>query len=890
MTKRFTLLAASASAFALLATAPAFAQDSNDDVIIVSATKRNTTLQATPVAVSVTSADVIQKAQILDIKDLQSVVPTFRVSQLQNAANTTLTIRGFGNGGNNIGIEPSVGLFIDGVYRSRAAAQIVDLPNLERIEVLSGPQSTLFGKNASAGVVSVVTAEPEFETTGYLEGGAGNYGLGYVKGYITGGITEDIAISLGGGYQGRDGYFEPAEGTSGGNFNDLNRFNIRGQVLWAPSDSFSARLILDRSTLDENCCGTTTAIAGPSDVAIISALGGTIPGLNDPFGYETTINRETDNDIRDQGVSLQLEKDFDWLGGVKFTSITADRSNERVYNSDNDFTSLRLLDNVFDDVKIDTFTQEFRLSSTGSGPFGWLVGGYYFDENVDNVSGLEYGPDVRSFVDALGSQGASLSGNPADSVLVGAETILGLPVGTIFSDDVSIREFFTQENEAFSIFANVDYDITDRLTLSLGGAYTEDKKQVSINTENNDAFSNLTLQGADGTRVISTGLFLNGDAGTMTPSFSQALRGLPFTPENLAAASAGNFGAAAQGYVEAVIGASSALAASPASPLAPLVVFQTQPQFLSFPNSVEDGRTKDDEFTYTAKLAYEVNDNINVYASTGTGFKASSWNLTRNSRPFLSDAAALQSAGLLPNNYIPATGRNFGTRFALPEETTVYELGLKARFDWGAVNLAVFDQSIENFQSTIFDGVGFVLANAGEQSTKGIEFDVSVIPVEGLTLGVSGLIQDPTFDDFVGASVIPGSPEDAAFSASATDGIGDLTGATPASINEVSLSFSGQYEFDISDTAQAFVRADYQYEDEVPISNALAQTFVRDTNTFNGAFGVSLDNGLDVRFWGRNLFNHETFTSGFVPPLQFGTTAAYPNQPRTYGVSLRKNF
>lgn len=889
MIKTRSLLAASTATMALLA-APAFAQNDFQDEIIVTATKRATTLQDTPVAVSVTSGDLIEKAQILDIKDLQSVVPTFRVSQLQNSANTTLTIRGFGNGGNNIGIEPSVGLFIDGVYRSRAAAQIVDLPNLQRVEVLSGPQSTLFGKNASAGVVSVVTNEPSFDTEGYIEGGYGNYGLMYAKGYLSGAISENIAISLGGGIQVRDGYFEPAPGTSGGNFNDLNRFNLRGQALWTPSDDFSARFIWDMSTVDENCCATTTAVVGAGDIGIISALGGTIPGIGDPFGYVTTVNRETDNAIDDHGFSLQLDKDFDFLGGVSFTSISASRSNARIYNSDNDFTSLRLLDNVSDDVTIDTFTQEFRLASTGSGPLSWLIGGYYFDESIDNVSGLEYGPDVRAFVDALGTAGASLSGNPADSVLIGAEIALGLPVGTIFSDDVSISEFFTQENEALSLFANVDFEITDRLTVSLGGAYVKDKKQVAIRTENNDVFSSLTLQGADGTRVISSNLFLNGDAGSGTPSFSGALGGLPFTQANLAAAQNGTFGPAAQGYVNAVLAASAGLAASDSNPFAPFLVFQTQPQFLEFPNSVEDGRTNDDDFTYTAKLAYKVNDNFNVYASTGTGFKATSWNLTRNSRPFLADGAALESAGLLPNNYILATGRNFGTRFALPEETTVYELGLKARFDWGAFNIAVFDQSIKNFQSTIFDGVGFVLANAGEQSTQGIEFDATFNPVEGLTLGVAGIVQDPIFDDFRGASVIPGSPEDALFSLSDTDGIGDLSGATPASINKLSLSFSGQYVFDVTDKLEAYVRADYQYEDEVAISNALTEDFVRDMNAVNATLGFSFDSGLDIRFWGRNLFNHETFTSGFVPPLQFGTIGAYPNQPRTYGVSLRKNF
>ncbi len=243
MINKRSLLATSTAAIAIIAS-PAYAQNSFDDEIIVTATKRQTTLQDTPVAVTVTTADTIEKAQILDVGDLQTVVPTLRVSQLQNSANTTLSIRGFGSGGNNIGIEPSVALFVDGVFRSRAAAQIGDLPNLERIEVLAGPQSTLFGKNASAGVVSIVTAEPDFETSGYVEGTYGNYNLNQIRGYITGGLTENIAVSLGGGYQKRDGYFDPAPGTQGGEFNDRDRFNIRGQVLWTPTDDFSARLIL----------------------------------------------------------------------------------------------------------------------------------------------------------------------------------------------------------------------------------------------------------------------------------------------------------------------------------------------------------------------------------------------------------------------------------------------------------------------------------------------------------------------------------------------------------------------------------------------------------------------------------------------------------------------
>lgn len=885
MTKTTTLLAASASAFALLATAPAFAQ-SDDDVIIVSATKRNTTLQETPVAVSVTTADVIEKAQILDIKDLQSVVPTFRVSQLQNAANTTLSIRGFGNGGNNIGIEPSVGLFIDGVYRSRAAAQIGDLPNLERVEVLSGPQSTLFGKNASAGVVSVVTRAPDFETNGYLEGGIGNFGQNYARGYITGGISDTLAVSLGGGYQKRDGYFEPAPGTTGGDLNNLDRFNIRAQALWEPTESFTARFIWDQTTLDENCCGVATAIVGPT-AAIVGGLGGQIPTPTDPFTYLTAVNRETNNEIDDGGFSLQLDWDLNLLGGMTFTSITADRKNESGFNSDSDFTSLELLEDTFQFVDIDTFTQEFRLTSTNSGPLAWMIGGFYFDEQIEQDSGLDYGRDLRAYIDGLSTEGASLS--PAfagPTPLGGIEAVLGFAPGTFFGDQVLIQEQFTQDNEAYSIFATLDYDVTDRLTLSVGGNFTNDEKQVTARTDNNDVFSNLTLTGADGTRVISTGLFLDGNADAGVPSFSQALGGLPFTPANFAAAQAGDFGPAAQGYVNTVLGASAGLAASPTGPLAGLLPLQFQPQFLAFPNSVEDGRTDDDEFTYSIKAAYEINDNFNAYVSTATGFKASSFNLTRDSRPFLADGAALQTAGLLPNNYNVATGRNFGTRFSGPEEVEVYEFGLKGRFNWGAFNLAVFDQTIDNFQSTIFQGTGFVLANAGSQSTRGIEFDSTFTPFEGLALGVAGLLQDPEYDDFQGAPVVTGGELDLADGVE--DGVGDLSGFQPAGINELALSFSAQYDFTVA-SMDAFIRGDWQYEDEIQVVDNIAGV-TREVSQFNAAFGVTLDGGLDVRFWGRNLFEDEYFTSAFPGVVQAGTVNAYPNQPRTYGVSLRKNF
>ena len=178
------------------AEANAQADDSDFEVIMVTASKRSTGLQETPIAITVTSAEAIEQTKVLDIQDLQTLVPTLRVTPLQRSTNTNFSIRGFGNGTNNTGIEPSVGVFIDGVYRSRAAAQIGDLPRLEQIEVLSGPQSTLFGKNASAGVISIRTKAPSFEQEAKIEVVLGNYDHRLVRAYFTNEINDEMAFSV----------------------------------------------------------------------------------------------------------------------------------------------------------------------------------------------------------------------------------------------------------------------------------------------------------------------------------------------------------------------------------------------------------------------------------------------------------------------------------------------------------------------------------------------------------------------------------------------------------------------------------------------------------------------------------------------------------------------
>ena len=226
---------------------PVVAQDKEPtflDEITVTSTKRQSTLQEIPVAVSVVQAEELKQSQVLDVKDLQFLVPSLRITQLQSSGNTNFIIRGFGNGANNAGIEPSVGVFIDGVYRSRSASALNDLPNLERIEVLRGPQSTLFGKNASAGVISVITAKPSLdETNGSASLTVGEYSQVLVKADVNGPLSDTVGYSLSGSFNQRDGYYDNLAG--GKPLGELNRFGVRGQLYFLPSDALEVRVIAD---------------------------------------------------------------------------------------------------------------------------------------------------------------------------------------------------------------------------------------------------------------------------------------------------------------------------------------------------------------------------------------------------------------------------------------------------------------------------------------------------------------------------------------------------------------------------------------------------------------------------------------------------------------------
>ena len=858
----------------------AFAQ--SPDVITVTATKREQTLQEVPIAVSVVQAETIEDAQIVDVLDLQSVVPTLRVSQLERTSNATFIIRGQGNGANNPGIEPSVAVYIDGVFRPRAGSALSDLMDIERVEVLRGPQSTLFGKNATAGVVSIVTQSPQFEFGGKAEATYGNYNQSILRGSVTGPLTENVAFSLSGSINHRDGYYENL-GPSG-DLNDRNRYSLRGQLLAFPTDNLELRVIADYDEIDEQCCGTERVIDGAAGFVLRNIMGGQT-SLGD-FSYTAATNVANQNMIENAGISAQANWNLN--DSLTLSSITSYRTYDDSVDFEGDFTDLDVLGENLRELDVSTFTQEFRLTG-GTDRLFFLLGAFYSNEDMTATDARIYGADTRTYVDILSGGAIALFEAP-----------LGFPPGFFWAEGGGTRFSAEQTDTQFQVFGQVDFNITDKLVLTGGLAYFESEKEVDFrNVVRTNPFSDLNFVelglgqflgafGVDPTNPAAVGAFA-----AAQPAVFGALVNASTTFNEVALAQGGVL-------VNGVV-VDPTTGIPLANPLLDFFQLGLQPlgALTPFPNSVEDGITNDSDWPYTIRLAYDATDRTNIYASFSRGFKASSWNLTPDTRPNTADVAALRAAGELAAdnalglptvvNTAEALGVAGNQRFARPEVTETFEIGFKTRVDWGTLNVAYFDQTIEDFQSSIFQGAGFAVINAGEQSSNGLEFDSTITPpaIPGLTLTLAGIWMNAEYDSFQGAPVVTGSARDLADGVA--DGVGDLSGEEVAGIPEFSGSFGFQYSREL-EMGEFFVRGDYQYQSEVRLLENLPESITYEIGTINAAVGLNLNNGVEALLWARNLNEDEYYTSGFPTTLQAGSFSAYPNAPRTYGLTVRRTF
>ena len=786
----------------------------NVEEVIVTATKTEKTLQEVPVAVSVVTADTIEKANITDIYDLRSIVPALDSRRFTTPTEATYVIRGFGNGSYNPGIEPSVAVFIDGVYRSSMQAQIADLPAIERIEVLRGPQSTLFGKNATAGVINVVTKKPSFDESGYVSTSIGSNNMKKFKYYKTGPLDESKAYSFYANLHKADGHSENM--ITGNTSNNRDRFSIRGEMLFDLANEASLRLTVDYDEYDEICCAVGSANYGAAN-QVAALLGGkVIP--NNPFTEKVFFDFDPVSEGDNSGITVHYTKEGD---GTTLESITSMRNSYNTNVQDVDFDAAPIVNPSPQTKELDAVTQEFRLYSNDNEKLNWLVGGYYYQEDLDWDESIYFGPLWRTYVEAFIPPGT----------ISGIAAAFGIPDALLFANGQGGTETATQDNTTTSIFAQVDIQLTDKLSAIIGASYMEDEKTVAYSQINTDVLSNLDFVGAGTLGLIAAGF---------PPAQAAALATDP------------NF-----------------------NPLIALQGLQLLPQFTNFPNAAQDGKSSDDNVDYTFKLSYEVSDTVTVYGGVSTGFKASAWNISRNSDADAAEVAALAAAGtpVSPN-------RSVGRRYAGPEEAEVTELGAKILLPSGYLNIAVFDQTIDGFQSNTFIGTGFVLANAGSQSADGYEFDLVYSPLENIDLTMSGVFLDPIYDSFPGSA------------------FGDLSGTTPSNIPEDTISTSLTWNWDMNGW-NGYTRVSHLYSSEaILLENPVAQAIIesqgngfRKMDTLNFSAGVEKDN-LSISLYGQNVNDDEYLTTAFVAVTDFTNTTyfGYPNNYATYGLTVNYQF
>ncbi len=478
-----------------LAFEPAYAQI---ETVVVTAQKRAQDIQVVPVTVDAFTADDLRQSSINTVNDLQTISPSlFVYTTTAGPSDTTIKVRGVGTTGNNPGLEGAVGTFIDGVYRNRSGLALGDLVDIERIEVLEGPQSTLFGKNTSAGAINILTNAPDQTHSGFVEAGLSNYGGYKVDGWVNLPVSDDLATRWDGVYNKRDGFIRNEN--TGNGMNDRNRFFLKGQALWTPTNDVSLRIIADVSHGNEHCCAAVRVVAGEPEPLINELEEANGAALTTPSNgkYVESINgAEFPLSFGDAGGSAELNWQLN--DAVKLTNIVAYRDFSQRGNGDYDFTGASILSvpNAFRDR---VFSEELRFS--GHQDFGsaiksvdWLAGGFYSNEQIrvhtqylDQAQAGNYW--CGTFFEAFGLDPSGCLA-PGASAAAGNLPKLPSPFGlmdfNLFKPNTGDDQHFSQSGESWSGFVQATLNITDQFSVTGGLRYGTDRKSASAVYANNN--------------------------------------------------------------------------------------------------------------------------------------------------------------------------------------------------------------------------------------------------------------------------------------------------------------------------------------------------------------------------------------------------------------------
>jgi len=895
--------------------------------IVVTAQGRTQLLENVPISVNVVSAQSLQNSGATDIRALNQLAPSLLVSSTGSESNGSARIRGIGTVGDNPGLESSVAVFIDGVYRSRSGIGLNELGEIERIEVLRGPQGTLFGRNASAGLINIVSKKPNMrEMEGYGEATYGNYDFLRLAGGISGPVSPSIGLRLDGVWVKRDGFYKNI--TQGGGserrVNDRDRYFVRGQALFEPNDDLSFRLIGDYTHRDESCCGavyvatketfdptragepatvnTDQAVAySPTNriVSVLQSLGGVVsyPPTN-PYRREVTLTpgRTYQNVTKDYGVSGELNYN---LGGAKLTSITAYRYYKAGGAGDVDYSNVDIAyraddGNAFRRFK--TFSQELRLQgSLFDNKLDWLVGGYYANEKLQVVDNFKFGTQYGAFaacrIVATINPAAALRNPAATGCLSagGRATLSGLLPGTApafgaltpavlasidrlstLNDLGSNRDVYNQKSENYALFTHNIFNITDNLSLTLGARYTHETK---------------TFNGS-----------FNGN-NSVCPAQQAALDPLLL---------------------------SAAVPATLKPLLAGIVTLTCTGNSSTALNAITlNDRRKEGEWTGTGVLSWKPKPFLLTYASFSKGYKAGGFNLDRSalgSNPFLNPFGG----AVFPRSSADVADLQFAA-----EKVNAFEVGAKYSTRVLTLNAAAFRQEFSNFQLNTFNGTIFLVQNiqgckddlagadrdassttgncgAGRTqhgvTSQGIELEAVVRPAPDFQITAGYTYAKTKYGrNLVGTSRGATSPLDAALFLLP----GRQLSNAPSSVFTASAGWtppigssglSGLLYVDTRATNAYNTGSDLFFEKQQP-SYILV----------NARVGVrGPDSRWAVELWGQNVFNTHYQQVAFNSPFQgagslaqtqlLGTSPAnqlfssFLAEPRTYGVTGRFRF
>ena len=844
LTKRTILLAAASAAALTAGHAAAQNQDRTVDVITVTAQKREEGIQDVPVAVTAYNEELLTNAGVRDLKDLAVIAPGLNVTSTSNEFQTTARIRGIGTVGDNPGLESSVGVVINGVPRARNGVGFGDLGEIERIEVLRGPQGTLFGANTSAGIINVVTKRPEYEFGAHAEatvsgGGADGWG---VAGGMTGGLSDNVAARIYGASRQRDG-FQSVQ-TFGGprtTTEDANQdfYTLNGQVLFDISDNVNLLLGADYTSRDEDCCLGTALVSGPTAPIINALVPGArpMPGQEEPFSRVAQANRSTLQDIEDYGFQGELNWAFD---NFDLTVIASDRSFSIANGQDVDFTGMDAVYRLPEDntVDVDVTTFEARLSGATEN-LDWMVGTYYSDETLVRRDSILVGPHFEPFLSLLASSGASTTTVADLANAVGAvSAAVGNPMPgfTGFAPGTAIPagawnpggDMYDQQTEALSFFTHNTWHLTDATDLTFGLRYTSTEKTATFDWSDSSSPACSVWEHAFG------------------PALDFA------SPAN-----------------QAFLGVLSGATGLPGATLAQFGTFSCLPQSRDVYSMIDHTQSlEEEEMTGLLSLSHRFNEDLLMYGTYSRGYKAGGFNLDRFTQAG-SDPVDFTAVLANPESY-PATFD--------PEIVDSFELGIKTEWlsDSVLANFYVFYSDFESYQLNTFNGIGYFVTSVPGASTQGAELELLWLPreIDGLTLQGGITYADATYDEFA---------------ATGTPDVDRLSGQNFSLAPEWYASGAITYEGTLENGLGWLAHLDGRWMSEQNTGSDLDPEKMQDGYAlFNARVGIgAVDDSWNLELWSQNITDEDYIQVGFDGPFQAGSFNAFLGRPRTYGVTLR---